>query len=216
MLAVLTGMVVAPLHVLAMPHHIHALAPRSVLLPPRGGTAGGYWGLAHGGAVMALGLVVLLTRRLFDLHPPLDWGGFVTGLAMIGAGLVVSYRTNRLEAHDHRHLHGTTEHEHVHLHAAPDQVHDHDQPGFGMSYRIFTFSNLLGVLPVLVLSESRGVLYLAAYLVFMTLAMGSLGYWLGHVRRSGQDVNGLVRAGTLTGHAATMTGIAWVVVRWPF
>lgn len=216
MLSVLTGMVLAPLHVLVMPHHVHALAPRSALLPPRGGTTGGYWGLAHGGVVMALGLLVLLARRLLDLHPPADWGGFAIGTAMIGVGLTVAYRTTRLEAHDHPHLHGVIEHEHVHLHAAPDQVHDHDQPAFGILYRVFDASNLVGAVPVLVLAELRGVLYLVSYLVFSILAMGSLGYWLGQVRRGGNDVNGVLRLGTLIGRATTALGLVWVVTRWPF
>lgn len=216
MLSVLTGMVVAPLHVLAMPHHLHALAPRSVVLPPRGGTTGGYWGLAHGVVVLALGLLVLLARRLLDVNVSSEWVGFTVGLLLIAAGQGVAYRSSQLEAHDHPHVHGDTEHQHIHLHAAPDQVHDHEEPGFGILDRVYAPSNLAAAVPVLVLSESRSVLYLVSYLVFATLAMGGLGYWLGHARRRALDVGQVLRVGTLTGYAATAVGIAWIVLRWPF
>lgn len=216
MLAVLTGLVVAPLHVLAMPHHLHALAPRSVVLPNRGGTTGGYWGLAHGVAVMTLGLVILFGRRILDLDAPAAWVGFSIGLGLIAAGQTVAYRTSRLEAHDHPHVHGDREHQHIHLHAAPDQVHDHEQAGFGILDRVFTPSNLAAAIPVLVLTESRSVLYLVSYLVFATLAMGWLGYWLGHARRRALDVGLVLRAGNLTGYLATAVGLAWMTLGWPF
>lgn len=215
MLSVLTGMVVAPLHVLAIPRHLHALAPRSVLLPPRAGTTGGYWGLAHGVVVMTFGLVILLGRRLLGVDWPLDWAGFSIGLLLMAAGLTVVYRAVRLEAHDHPHMHGESEHQHIHLHAAPDQVHDHEQPGFGILDRVYAPSNLSAALPVFVLTESRSVLYLVSYLVFATLAMGGLGYWLGYARLRSLDVGPILRIASFTGYAATAVGVVWVVLRWP-
>ncbi len=216
MLSVLTGMVVAPLHVLAMPHHLHALAPRSAVLPPRGGTTGGYWGLAHGVVVMALGLLILLGRLLLGLSMASDQVGLAVGIVLITAGITVAYRSGRVAAHDHPHMHGEQEHRHIHLHAAPDQVHDHDEPGFGILDRTYSPSNLVAALPALLLPESASVLYLVSYLVFATLAMGGLGYWLGHARRRAVNAAQVLQVASFTGYAAVALGFAWIALRWPF
>lgn len=164
---------------------------------------------------MTLGLLILLARRLLGSGVPADWTGFTVGLFLIGAGLTVAYRAGRLEAHDHPHMHGESEHHHIHLHAAPDQLHDHEESGFGILHRVYAPSNLAAAIPVLALSESRGVLYLVSYLVVATFAMGALGYWLGHARLRSIDAGQVLRIAWLTGYAAASVGAAWVVLRWP-
>lgn len=215
MLPIVTGIVASSLNVLAIPHHLHALAPRGLLLPVRAGTTGGYWGMAHGAAVMLLGLVGLSVRRLAEIQIPLVWGGFAVGLLLMILGLLAGYRSSRLDVHDHPHTHDGVAHEHIHLHYGSDQVHDHGEPELGIPDRVLSPPNLMAVLPALVLTESQAVLYLVMYLVFSVLAMGGLGYWLGDSRRRGDDATWVLRLTTVTARVSVAAGIIWVVVWWP-
>lgn len=185
------------------------------MLPQRGGTTGGYLGMAQGSAVMVLGLVSLLGRGLLGVEAPIELAGFTVGAVLIFAGLTVAYRLSLLDAHYHPHVHDGVEHEHIHLHAAPEQVHDHDETDLGIADAVLNWSNLVGVIPALVLAESDAVLYLVAYLTVSTLGMGALGSWLGRATRRDQDGSQVLRKGTLLGYSLAVAGLVWAVVWWP-
>lgn len=79
MLAIVTGFLASGLRVLAVPRHVHQLAARTIMLPQRGGTIGGYLGLAQGSVVMVLGLVALLARRR-GVDAPVGPAGLAVGV----------------------------------------------------------------------------------------------------------------------------------------
>ncbi len=215
MLAMVTGFLAGGLHVLADPRHIHLLAPRGIVLPRRGGTVGGYLGLAQGSVVVLIGLVAVLGERLLGLEPSTNGASFVVGVLLVLGGLTVVYRLSLLEAHVHPHTHEGIEHEHVHLHAAPEQVHDHEQVDLEITGAAFHWSNLIGAIPSFVLPESDAVLYLVSYLAVSTLAMGGLGSWLGRARRRGADGSEVLRTGALFGYFLSGAGLVWAVAWWP-
>lgn len=215
MLPILTGILVGGLQVVAVPEHLRVLAPRAAVWPSRGGTTGGLWGLAHGGAVMLAGLFAVLVRDLAEVSVPTAKGGFLVAGLLVIVGLVASYRAGILEVHDHPHLHGASEHAHIHLHKTPEQLHDHDRPRAEVTGRSLAPLNLAAVLPALVLGELHALLYLSAHLAISILAMGGFGYWLGHSRRRGDDpvwVLSLVRG---VGFGVAGIGVLWAIVWWP-
>lgn len=215
MLPILTGILVGGLQVAAVPEHLRVLAPRAAIWPARGGTTGGYWGMAHGALAMLVGLVALLARDLAEIPTPVEGGAFAIGVLLMLVGLVAAYRASTLEAHDHPHLHGSSEHEHIHLHRAPAQLHDHDRPRVEILKRAVGPWNLVAVLPALVLVDLDAVLYLSAYLAVSMLAMGGFGYWLGHSRKRGDEPGWVLRLARTLSYAVVGIGFLWMVVWWP-
>ena len=170
--------------------------------------------MAHGGAVLVAGLVLILIRRLLAVEHTWEIGSFGVGVLLIAIGLTVAYRIGRLEAHDHPHLHGEDRHDHIHLHGASEQTHDHHEGRFSIADRGVSPANLTAVAPALVLAELGAILYLVAYLPVSILSMGGLGFSLGHPRIRRRDPDEIVRFGVGSGYATVVLGIVWVTVWW--
>ena len=216
MIPILTGLVVASLHILSAPDHLAVLSPISAEMASRGGRAGSYWGLVHGVSVVVIGGLLLLLRSLFDGPISATWAGFMVGLLLMGVGFWQMYRATRLEAHDHPHVHLQVSHEHIHVHREESQVHDHSAGAVAISHGALGPGNIGAVIPAVALPVTQAVIYLVTYLVSVVVVMAVFGYWLGHSRRRGDGPGWLTRAMSAAALATVVVGVTWLFGSWPF
>jgi hypothetical protein len=189
MIVVWTGLLAGSLHVVSGPDHIAALAPLATHQPRRALRLGVLWGLGHGLAVLALGVVGLLTREWVDIAGFSQWSEFVVGLLLIGMGLWSFRVAARITVHSHSHEHSEEEaHQHLHVHIGQDEHgdsshrrHEHAAFGVGVLHGAAGAGHLFGVLPSLALEPEQAVAYLAAYFVAAVGSMALVGWGLGKV-----------------------------------
>jgi nickel/cobalt exporter len=124
LLPLATALVLGSLHALE-PDHLSAVTTFAVRRPHAGMAArfGLRWAMGHGGAIVALGTLLLLLRWQV---PQLAgaWAERLVGVTLLGLGIWTIRGSTRLHAHPHAHGDGQL-HTHVHGHHFADS-HDHD------------------------------------------------------------------------------------------
>ena len=83
----------------------------------RSALVGGLWGLGHTASLVAVGLVVLVSRVAIP-ESVASWLEFAVALMIIGLGFssLVRVVRRRIDVHAHHHSHDGQEHVHVHFH----------------------------------------------------------------------------------------------------
>jgi len=89
--------------------------------------------LTHTAGVVALGLVTLFASRYILPERLFPWMSLISGVLVVGMGLVVLRQRLRGEPavghQSHEHTHSHEDHDHIHSHGDHDHTHTHDDHG---------------------------------------------------------------------------------------
>lgn len=221
MLIFLSGLAAGAAHVVTGPDHLAAVAPLAAQEPRAGASLGLRWGLGHGLGAVALGLLGLLARGVFDLHALSGGAEFMVGFVLIGVGLWALWRSRRVVVHSHEHHHGDDAHHHVHVHdgdaahvPASHRGHRHTVLAVGALHGAAGTGHLLAVVPSLALPTGQAVVYLVAYFVAAVASMAAFGGLMGRLAGAGGPgmMRWLVQGASV---AAVVIGVFWIGNAWP-
>jgi len=227
--AILAGLSVGAIHVLAGPDHLAAVAPLAADREERPWRAGLLWGLGHAGGVVVVGIVALLLREILPLDRLSSWSERLVGLVLIAIGAWSIRQATRQRVHVHEHQHDGHRHAHVHVHersadhhaphahgAAAAHVHVQTRVAFGVGilHGLAGSAHFLGILPALAFaSRASAIAYVAAFGVGTVAAMTMFAALIGlAAKRFSRNGARLYRALLLTfGGAAIAIGGVWLV-----
>jgi hypothetical protein len=191
------GLLAGMLHVYLGPDHLAALAVISLKEPLRAWRQGLRWGLGHCGGVLFVAAIAFSFRTLFDLEGISKAGELLVGVTLVALGVWGFLRGRRQVADGSAHSHGPAAYIVGILHGAAGTSH------------------LLGVVPSLALpSAGLSGVYLAAFAVATTLAMGLFAGFLGFVGGRSKEararrVTWMIQAASI---ASVLVGVAWIAL----
>ena len=190
----LAGLVAGAVHVLSGPDHLAAIAPYALADKARSWRTGVRWGLGHSAGVLAIGLLVLLTRQALPVEALSARSELGVGLVLVGIGIwgiraALFRRNGPARGTRHRHVHGRAAFAVGTLHGLAGSAH------------------LLGILPALALpSDAVASAYLLCFGTGSVVAMGGFASAIGWIAgRPGVSGAGLQR--TLLG-LCSLTAVA--------
>lgn len=201
-----TGLAAGLAHALSGPDHLAAVTPLVVARRRGGWAVGAVWGLGHACGVWVLGFLLVLLRDMLPLDAISSWSERLVGIALIALGLWGFRKVLAGWVHTHEHGHDGARHVHVHMHwpgasHPPSRVdghpragiHSHAAMGIGVLHGLAGGSNLLGILPSLVLpSVVQAAAYLIAFGIGSIVGMAAFSRAVGLLADglSGARING--------------------------
>jgi len=191
-LAALYGAGSGALHAVTGPDHVFSLGPAALSQPQRSFSIGLRWGLGHGVGTLLLAVPLLVMSRFFELEVLATYGNRLSALALIAMG-TWSLLALRKRAR------------------SPEGVDARNPLYIGFVHGIGGAGSLLLVLPLLVSgSLDKTLLFLLAFGVGSTLAMGGLTSLLGRV---GSKLNPATTSRAQRGLSAVSValGTMWLV-----
>lgn len=169
-----SALALGSLHALE-PDHMAAVTNFAVRRPrPRAALLFGVrWAIGHGGAILAVGAVLLVFGATV---PESATAGLerLVGVVMIGLGIWTLRAARTLHVHTHAHADGTV-HAHLHAHAAPadrQDGHDHRHAvtAIGLLHGLAGSGSAIALIPLVGFrSPGAALLYLACF------ALGTIG-----------------------------------------
>lgn len=223
MLVALTAFFAGIAHVFTGPDHLAALAPLALRKPGGAVRTAFRWGLGHALGVLVVGGVALLVRSSIDVGRVSHFAEAVVGVTLVAIGAWAFFQGRRVTVHAHDHGHaGHDDHQHLHVHApgvdhgdpTAHANHTHAALGVGMLHGAAGTGHVMGVLPVLALSESAAVIWLVSYMVGAVLGMVGFGAFLGSMARRMSGI-GLRRVMMGSGVLAAIIGVVWLGIALP-
>ncbi len=213
------ALVAGTIHVITGPDHLAAIAPLAARSKTGAWRIGARWGLGHGLASAALGVVAILGRDLIPFDELSHAGERAVGLVLVVIGVASLVAVARSRVHTHKHAHGDVSHTHVHAHAGGHRVHRHGSHdhahsalGIGTLHGLAGGTHLIGVLPALGLDAGAAIAYLAGFaassVVVMAAWAASAGLVADKLARAPRLLEGF-RASTAA--AAVVVGAFWLV-----
>ena len=213
------GLAAGSVHVVSGPDHLAAVLPLAVADRRRAARVGLWWGVGHGGGVLALAALGQLLAGQVDVELLSAFSERIVGVLLLGLGAWALHRSRLVRVHAHTHDHDDDGHAHVHVHVgdrtvdSPDHAsaghgtHRHSAFGFGMVHGAAGAGHLFGVLPSLVMAPSEAAVYLAAYFVAAVASMTLFAAGAAALVRGPGWVPGALR---LSGALSVIVGVGWL------
>ncbi len=218
---VAAGVAAGSVHVVSGPDHLAAVLPLAVADRRRAARVGLWWGLGHGGGVVALGAVGQLLAGQVEVAAWSALSERLVGVLLVVVGLWAIRRGRLVTMHAHAHQHDEAGHVHSHVHVADRTVaeadhaergsheaHGHSAFGFGLVHGAAGAGHLFGVLPSLVMSPADAAVYLAAYVGSAVVSMTLFSAGAAALVRGPRLVP---RALGVSGALSVVVGLGWLV-----
>lgn len=206
--ALLAGLAVGLIHVIAGPDHLSAIAPIASVERRRVWAVGLRWGLGHSLGVVTVGLIAGFLAHAAMVDPVSDTSERLVGIMLLLIGTWGLWRFSRMADASPVHDHGTGVphgHESTSRRFAPYAI--------GMLHGCAGGSHLVGILLALAFPTLAGVMtYLAGFVFGSVLAMCAFAAGIGWLSAMGgvspRFQRGLVIVSSL---ASIGVGVWWLV-----